>query len=43
VSNKDGMFSKERGHNSREKVSVSFKPKYFFVVGGQLYGIVLSV
>jgi hypothetical protein len=30
VSNKEGMFSKEGGHESREKISVSFGPNFFF-------------
>jgi hypothetical protein len=34
VSNKEGMFFKERGHESQEKISVNFWPKFFSVVGG---------
>jgi hypothetical protein len=35
VSNKEGMFSKDRGHDSRENISVSFWMKYFSIVGGR--------
>jgi hypothetical protein len=39
LSSKEGAFSKERGHDSREKNSVSFWLKYFFVVGGRIVWI----
>jgi hypothetical protein len=35
VRSKEGMFSKERGHESQEIISVSFGLNYFFVVGGR--------
>jgi hypothetical protein len=35
VSSKEGTFFKERGHDSREKNSVNFWPKYFSAVGGR--------
>jgi hypothetical protein len=34
VSNKEGTFFEESGHDSREKFSVNFWSKYFSVVGG---------
>jgi hypothetical protein len=34
VSSKEGTFSKEGGHKSQEKFSMSFGPKYFYTVGG---------
>jgi hypothetical protein len=34
VSRKEDTFFKERGHDSREKKSVNFWPKYFSVAGG---------
>jgi hypothetical protein len=42
VSSKEGTFFEESGHDSREKNSVNFWPKYFSAVGG-LYGSVQSV
>jgi hypothetical protein len=35
VSSKEGTFFEESGHDSQEKNSVNFWPKYFFVVGGR--------
>jgi hypothetical protein len=35
VSSKEGTFFQESGHDSREKISVNFWPKYFSVVGGR--------
>jgi hypothetical protein len=35
VSSKEGTFSKEGGHKSQEKISVSFGPNYFSAVGGR--------
>jgi hypothetical protein len=35
VSSKEGTFSKEGGHESREKISMSFGPKYFSAMGGR--------
>jgi hypothetical protein len=37
VSSKDDTFSKERGHESREKFSTSFGPKYFLLWEAVLY------
>jgi hypothetical protein len=39
VSNKDGAFFEESGHDSREKHSVNFWSKYFSVVGGHIVRI----
>jgi hypothetical protein len=39
VSSKEGTFSKEGGHESRENFSVSFGPKFFFLLWeAVLYG-----
>jgi hypothetical protein len=35
VSSKEGTLFKESGHDSQEKNSVNFWPKYFSVVGGR--------
>jgi hypothetical protein len=35
VSSKEGTFFEESGHDSREKNSVNFWPKYFSAVGGR--------
>jgi hypothetical protein len=37
VSSKEGTYFEEGGHDSREKISVNFWPKYFFYCGRPYY------